>query len=90
MFHVHCTLFADFNAAAAINALSQIDVEHIIRSGCNTVHWTAICFKAAATVTFLWLGGVMLSRFRAYPNTSGVRDPCQPVVTAALLAQKYA
>src|SRR6185295_14736058 len=47
MFHVHCTLFADFDAAAAINAFSQIDVEHIIRSGCDAVHWTAICALTA-------------------------------------------
>jgi hypothetical protein len=43
MFHVHGTLFADFHAAAAINTVSQIDLEYVIRSVFNAVHWTTIC-----------------------------------------------
>ena len=43
MFHVHGSLFADFHAAAAINTVSQIDLEYVIRSAFNAVHWTTIC-----------------------------------------------
>ena len=47
MLHVHGTLFADLHAAAAIDTLSQIDLEYVNRSMCNAVRWTTICTLAA-------------------------------------------